>query len=327
MSYVAARKDLWPLKRAVLVSSLPTVITVVRDKLIRMGWRLAETTDSLERAQEMIDKGEVALLILDERAQEPASSLLRRFIADPLGVLVPTLVMVSEAHHQEAYSISKMGCPEIILLPLTATKLDEAIKETIKRWETPFYQAIRQAYQLVTGGKVESGLRLLTQVNNANPPSSLATQSLAYFYRQLKELKTAEKILLANLQKTPTDMGCILSLSDLYINAAMPAFAYRLLAGAYRAFPLSSALLPELVQSCIMLNRNSEAIDYLYQMIARNYLTEAARPVLAKLLLAEARLPEVEKIPGQRHDLARRIQVAWSDYESKQFVPLSTVAS
>lgn len=327
MAASPARKDSWPTKSAVLISALPMVSTFVRDKIGKMGWRVMATTTSLEDAHKLIHKGEVTLIIIDDMELEPCSSVIRRFIGDPLGVLTPTLALVSEARSDEADAIARMGCPEIVMYPITPGKVDGSLRSLFKRWEAPFYEAVRHAARLVTLGKVETGLRLLTQINNANPPSSLATQSLAYFYRKLKEHKTAEKILLAALQKSPNDLGCILSLSDLYLHASMPAFAYRLLSGAHRGFPKSIALLPELIQACVMVEKYAEAIDFLFLLQAKGYLSNSVPPMLAKLLLAESRGIEVEQLSTRRNDLTKQIFLEWTAIEESQPAAPPAVAS
>lgn len=294
----------------------PNVNVFVREMVTNIGWRVAETTTSMDAALNIIRTGKASLIILDDNIAEPVSFLMRRLIGDPLGVLTPTIALVLEQNRREAEALSRMGKPEVIPHPLSVGAFAPRLRGLLKRWEVPFMESCRQAAGLVILGKVETGLRMLTQLNNSDPPSSLPTQALAYFYRQLKEHRTAEKILLAALQKSPTDLGCIFSLSDLYLHSAMPGYALKLLSGAATAFSTSLTLLPDLVEACVMLGRLDEAIVYLYRMHDADFLGSFTQNYLVRLLLAEGRDQEVGRLAARRRELTLRTMKTWSDFET-----------
>ena len=145
---------------------------------------------------------------------------------------------------------------------------------------------------------------------------SLAAISLAHTFRSLGKLKQAETILLGALKRAPRDLGLMIAIGDFYMHASMPKLAYRFFAGARNSFPQSMAVIPDLIQTNILMGNLDDAITHLYSMYKQGYV-HPVQDYLARTLFAEGRDEEAERVMHNNKSVFARLQASWTNAESQ----------
>ncbi len=284
---------------------------LLRELLRQYRWSIIETTDSVETIINCIEKREASLIIVDDATEMPASCVVRKLMASPVCLATPTLCFAAEDQTVEKIALSHLGPLAITPKPLTPDKFLPSFKELTQRWQGGYYALLRQAIDQILLGRNETGLRMLTKLNEHAGARPLVASVLAHYYRYTDNQQTAEKILLTALRDTPRHLGLIFALSDLYMSNAMPMMAFRLLNGAKTAYGSCSAILVDLVQSSLMLQRLDEAIKLLIDLHGKQYMPQNTAHILIRLLYSEGRHSEINKYVT-RASIMNKLETSWN---------------
>ncbi len=291
---------------------------LLRELLRNYNWMVIETTDSVDNCLAHMRRGQAQLVIVDDTSELPASATIRQLLMDPLALLTPMLAFTTEQHSLEVPCLRTLGMPKLVSKPLTPDKFLPGFNKLIEIWSGGFCAEIRLAASQLVKANEETGLRILTKLNDIRDAQPLVSPSLAKYYYRSGNVKTAEKVLLVAMKNAPRNMGLILALSDFYLHCAMPDVAFRLLSGARSVYGNAIALLPDLIQACLMSGRISEAIGYMRDLQARGYMQSTMNEYISKCLYAEGREAEFRKIVG-RPSFEQQLDQAWN--------PKSTVSA
>lgn len=314
---VNVKKSTWPRQAAIVVSDSPNVHMLLRELLRSYNWTVTESTPSVEHAVSMVRLGQAYLVILDDTVQVPSSRHLRFLLSDPLATCTPVLSFLLDVHKSEIEALSKMGRPELVEKPLTPSKFVPGFINLVRTWEKePFVSLRRANYHFVVGNEAQ-GLRGLARVAEAAATQPFAAQALALHLRRLGRIKQAETVLLAALKRSPRELGTIMALAHLYMHAAMPKMAHRLLLSARSSFGQSHAVIPDLVQAAIMLGAIDDAIQSMNLLIKSGQADDETLLHLTRLLLAEGRDLEAERLLVNHRAIFKKIQAAWIQAEQQ----------
>jgi Flp pilus assembly protein TadD len=315
VTFASPKKSSWPRQAAIVVSESPNVHMLLRELLRSYAWTVIESTPSVERAIDMVRQGQAFLIIVDDTAQAPAVRHIRHLLSDPLAVCTPILSFLLEAHKHESHAIAKLGRPQIVDKPLTPSKFIPGFVNLVRNWEKEPLIGVRRAnYQLIAGNE-GAALKTLLKVAENDTVQALCAQGLALHLRRLGKIKEAETLLLNSLKRAPRELGTMMTLADLYLHAAMPRLAQRLLATARNTFNPSMCMLPDLVQASLLLGQVDKAVEHLYTMQRAGFREDETTAFLARLLIAEGRESEAEKVLNNNKAALKRIQSGWDTAE------------
>jgi predicted Zn-dependent protease len=161
-----------------------------------------------------------------------------------------------------------------------------------------------------------SGLRQLAKLCDQPAVQTLCSLALAIHLRNMGKLKEAETVMLACLKRAPRDLGALVGLGDLYMHAAMPKLAHRIFAGARNAYSGSTIPFADLAQVALMMGDVDEAINHLYTLLKSGMIPDKVPGWLARLLYAEGRDEEAERILSSNRSTWTKMQSAWNSAES-----------
>ena len=284
---------------------------LLRDLVRSHRWTIIESVDTIEPVILAIEKNRARLIIIDDSPEMPGSFLLRRLMKNPICMATPTLCLSSMDDKPEVNVISQVSNVSITPKPLTPDKFFPTFNELNQKWSTGFYALLRQAIAQILGGKHETGLRMLTKLNEHRGARLLVAPILAHYYQITSNFVTAEKILLATLKENPRSISLVFSMTELYVNASMPMMAYRLLTGARAHFGSAAAILTELTQVCLLLNKIDEALVHLTMLHEAGFDPQQVPLSIARLLYAEGRQSEVSKYIS-RNSLLQKFEQSWT---------------
>lgn len=294
---------------------------LLRELLRTYQWTVIDSTPSVENAVSLVRQGQAFLIIVDDTLQIASVKHIRYLLSDPVALCTPILSFLVEGHKNETTAIQRLAPIEVVEKPLTPSKFIPGFVRLVKNWEKEPLASVRRANYQVIGGNEAQGLRTLLKLTESNLVGNLCSQAFALHLRRLGRMKEAEGVLLKALKAAPRELGNIIALSDLYLNAAMPKLAYRLLNGAKQAFAQSLAVYPDLVQAALLLGHIDDAIGSLYQMHKGGFMEEETASFLARLLFAEGREAEAEKILNSNKTAFKRIQSGWTAAEQHNSNP------
>lgn len=303
----------WRIKRAITICGQHKLQDdEVKNRFQRRGWELGLRTHSVEQALLELSKGKASVVIIEDSKKLPAPWVLRQLFSHRLGVLTPTICRVDETQGEKS-CYGSIGIASILEEPVSPSYFVEAFEGLIQRWSQQGMAQIHQAWKSLVTGQQTSAIKTLTACLSHDDPYvvNLAGPCLALFFRS-SNLKVAERILLQILAKHKKNTGITLSLVDLYLHSAMPTYASRLLrhARTYHNDPL--CLIPDQIQTHLMLNQIPESIELTQQLITHDYLKEFAESILPRLYFAEGLQGEFNRFFKAQKDQIQKYELAWN---------------
>jgi DNA-binding response OmpR family regulator len=310
------KKSIWSKQEAIVVSENENFHMMVRQLLRTYNWTTSVSTNSVRDAIDSVRIGKVSLVILDDTRELPAIRTLRAMMADTVCLLTPVLAIISEACTSEISMIQMMGRPGIIQKPFTPSKFVPVFSQLVKTWEKPPFLNLRSAADDFIQGNTVQGIKKLGALLDNKEVLSFSAQVIALRYRAAGKLKEAEAILLKTLKLNPRNISIILSLVDLYNEAAMPHLARKFLNVAQNSYTQATSLIPDMVQTDLMMGNLEEAIFLLMPLFNRNALDIRSVNFLARLLLAEGREQEAERVMIEYRGVLKKMSEIWNLEES-----------
>lgn len=307
-----SKKSTWPRQAAIVVSDSPNVHMLLRELLRSYAWTVTESTPSVEKAVSLVKTGQAHLIIVDDSLPNPAVRLVRYLQSDPVTICTPVLTFLLESHRGETTALQRIATQlQIVEKPLTPSKFVPGFVSLVKNWEKEPLVSLRRAnYQFISGNEAQ-GVRMLAKLSEIDSLRHVCAQSLAQHLHNAGKVKEAETILLAALKKNPRELGTVIGLSDLYMHVGMPKLAYRLLMGARLAFGQSLAVIPDMIQAALQMGSIAEAIECLTLLHKAGHNDDETTSFLARLLFAEGREAEAEKVLNNNRASFKKIQSGW----------------
>ncbi len=310
------KKSPWAKQEALVVSDSTNIHMMLRELIRPYSWKVIDNTSSIVDCMERVSSGAVSLVIIDDSQNLPAIRTIRAMTTETMGILTPVLAMLSESSKNEILAIKQLGRPEIIEKPLTPSKFVPGFVNLIKAWEKEPFLSLRYAALEFMEGNGASGVRMLSSQLENKEIYSFAARALALKFRAAGRLKDAEALLLASFKRNPRNIALIFSLADLYNAAAMPHLAKKFLLMARNSYLSSLCMIPDLVQTTINLGQLDEAIRHLMSLHHSGHMDETSMTYLARLLWAEGREEESERILGGNRNLYKKLVQSWQAAES-----------
>ncbi len=285
---------------------------LLRELLRSYAWTVIESTPSVERAVNIIKQGQAHLVIIDDSLPSPAVRHVRYLQSNPITTCTPVLTFLLEAHKGETAALNKIAARlQLVEKPLTPSKFVPGFIHLVKAWEKEPYVTLRKAnYQFLSGNN-QQGIRMLAKLAEIEVIRHVCSQALAQHLRIAGKVKEAETILLSALKKNPRELGTMIALADLYMRVGMPKLAYRLLMGARLSFGQSLAVIPDMIQAALLMGSIPEAIECLTILNKAGHNDDETTSFLARLLYAEGREVEAEKILNNNRASYKKIQTGW----------------
>lgn len=298
-----------------MISESPNMHMVLREMLRAHNWTVIDSTSSIDKAIEAVQKAQVSLLICDDASARPSTRLVRQLMNNAATICTPTLSLLLESHKNETAALSRLGQLVVSEKPITPSKFVPSFVNLFRAWEKEPLLTLRRANYLLLSGQTAVGLKTLLSLTEKPQAASVAAQAIALRLRAMGRWKDAESVLLTALKKNPKDIGSVIGLANLYMHKAMPKLAYRLLSTTQANLGPSTVLLPDLAQAALMMGRISEAIEHLYVIYHAGITDGETTSALARLLFAEGREDEAEKILLNNKLVFRRLNEGWTSAE------------
>lgn len=311
MSLATPKKSSWQKQTAVVISDSPNMHMLLRELLRPYSWTVSESTSSSKIATNLVKMGAANLIIIDDSLKSPAYLNARYLMADPVTLCTPKLSFLLSARDTEEQAILKMGVSSVVFKPLTPAKFVPGFAALIRNWEKEPYVSLRRTNYLYLRGEETKAVMALARLMQVPEVHSICAQAIAMYLRRSQKLKEAEKVLLTSLKRSPRELGTILALADLYLHAAMPKLAHKLLLGARTAFSQSMAMVPDLVQSALMLGQLDDAIQSLNLVLKRGDIDEMTLSFLGRLIYAEGREGEAERVLTTNGGHFKKLHAGW----------------
>ena len=296
---------------------------LLRELLRPYSWTVIDSTPRVDQAVNAVKSGLAFLIILDDSVDVPVTGHLRNLICDPVTSIVPTLAFASDSAHNDRKALSWFGAHQVVDKPLTPSKFLPGFQHLVKRWESQPYVTLRKASYALMSGADDVAIQVLDKLRTLGPIQGVATRCLATHVLRRGNIREAESMLLDSLKQEPRDLSTMVALGDLYMNAAMPKLAYRLFLGARNAYSSSLAVLPDLVQSSLMLGQMDDAITFLYQMHRENFMPQITGRYLSRLLFSQGREAEAEKVLNNNRVALEKLRKSWHNAESQPLAAAS----
>lgn len=309
-------KGSWPKKTAILVSETKNFHMILRELIRGHGWSVIDSTPSVHRAFDLVQAGEAYVVIFDDIQEKPVSTFVRLRLTNPYALCTPTLAFLLESRRSESQVLSAMGHTTITEKPLTPGKFTPTFSELIRRWEKEPWLSLRRANYLFNQGQQANGLKTLLGTLSQSVTLGISAPAVAAHLRGFGRLKDAESILLSAITKAPKDIGIIVSLADLYMHAAMPKLAFRLLNAVQSTMKNTQTLAPDLVQAAVLNGKLDDAIKLMFGLQRSALGNEEVTSQLLRLLLAEGRKDEAEKLLYNNKKSFAKIIESWDAAEA-----------
>ena len=301
----------WPKHSVAIISSEQHLVTILRNILNPTGWQIAGQYPTAVGAAFAIREGRADAIIADDLPDQPVSSTLRFLITSPITDCTPVIALSGINFETESNSLSTLGRPRIAPKPITPSRILTCLDGLMREWESDDMVRLRQAAYLMQKGDNQNGIIRLKQLIAAPMAGPLAAQALAILLRQIGKLKDAEGLLLSWLKKDPTNLTVISGMVDLYLTAAMPHLAHRLLTATTARIKPSLILHPDLIQATLLKGDIQEAISLMHILLNANYKTNETTTFLAKLLFAIGREKEAALLLARDRVFLTKFQKSW----------------
>ena len=312
MNFGNSKKSSWPRQAAIVISDSPNVHMLLRELLRSYAWTVIDSTPSVEKAVGLVKQGQAFLIIVDDCIPMPAVRSFRYLLSNPLATCTPALTFLLESHKSETAALSKMAARmQIVDKPLTPSKFVPGFVNLVKSWEKEPYVTLRKANYQFLSGNDQAGMRILAKLCEISEITHVCSQALAQHLRVAGRVKEAETILLTALKRSPRELATMIALADLYMHVGMPKLAYRLLIGARTAFGQSMAVIPDMIQASLLMGSVGDAIENLYILHRATPTDDETTSFLARLLFAEGREIDAEKVLNNNRAAFKKIQSGW----------------
>jgi len=311
MALGAPPKSSWNIQSAVFISESSHLHLQLRELMRPAGWTICESTALTSRAIELIHSNAANFVIIDDSINLPAYLQARHLMSDPATLCTPVVCFLLEIRKDDQSSLLKMGVDSVIEKPLTPSKFIPAFRQVFRAWEKEPFLSLRRATYLYLRGEQTKAVMAWAKLMQMPGLLHICAPAIAFHLRRSGKLKDAERVLLTALKRSPKELGTILALADLYLEAAMPNLAHRLLLGARSTYSKSLALLPDIIQAALMLGHVDDAIQSIDIMLKRGDIDELTLGFLGRLMFAEGREPEAERLIAANSGYLKRIQTSW----------------
>lgn len=258
----------------------------IKERLARRGWQVTVFASEISEAFENLAGGKGSILLIEDSEELPASQVLRAQLSNPAALLTPTIVACSP-RLTERNILKEIGSPEIIDSPMNPMKFIESLEWLIRRWNTGNLSTLLKSKLTLIAKGSTAAMKMLGQLVNAKELLPLTAPCIAQLLKHQNNSKVVEKTLLNAIRENPRNVGVILATIDFYLHAAMPATALKIIGAAKKNHGHPAIIIPEEVQTYLMLNQVERCIPLLQQMCEAKYMPDLAKSFLTRCQFAE----------------------------------------
>jgi len=303
----------WENPNIIYISSDTTQVPEeITDRLGRRGWKISVTTGSILRGFKALYENKGSVLLVGDSKELPAILTLRNQIADPLAILTPTIVACCEENAADKSFLIELGAPEIIDFPLNPAKFVDTLEWVLRRWTQGNLRKLTEAKINLLKRRPATSMKILTEIIGIHEIIPMAVPCLGHFIRKKTDPKMVEKILLNALKEHPRNLGIIIAMVDFYLKAAMPDTALKLISASRKNHDNPRILIPEQIQSLLMMNRVHECIPLLEMLKNSGFMPQTARNFLMRCLYAEGFTDRFERMAEGQALVLEQFQKQWT---------------
>ncbi len=285
-------------------------------RMERRGWSAGIITHNPEQCLKSLNSGVCSIIVVHDTPEVPASFLLRAQLVDPVGIISPTLVLVDPAHQSEVAVIKDLGQPDLVNNPLNPAEFTDAFEWMLRRWQTGNLRNLIAARRVYIGKDFKKAAQMLTALRSEVDVQHLVTPCVAQLLMKQGQYKQVETYLLQALKAHPRNIGLIANLSELYLRAAMPNTALKVLEAARKNHGNLRPLYPDQIQAHLMLGQIEAAIPLLEALVRENYRSRDAGDFLARCLMTEGYADRLAQTSAALHINETEFKTAWNKLAS-----------
>lgn len=294
----------------VLSSRLDVIKGEFESRLDRRGWKIAHRSRDIAHSFGILRSGEVSAFIIVDTPELPAAIIMRNQLTDPIALLTPTLV-ISPYEEKDRGFLKGIGLPEILNTADNPAMFVDSLEYLLRSWSSTLFKKVYEARQLMIRGKHVQALQLMSILLKTRDLMPLITPPLSKAIRLQKDAKLVEKVLLGALKEFPRNLGIILASIDFYINMAMPHMARKIIDRALKNLGNPTVMIPEQIQTYIMMNDLDSCIPLLESLITENIMPQTCKSFLSRCLFAEGYVDGFINSIEHSRPVYEAFQTAW----------------
>lgn len=276
----------------VVLTESKNIALHLRQLLATYNWTILLASPKPLAAVGPLMNGEASMLIVDDYASAPAILHLRQLMRQPFFFSTPIIVLLSEDHARERGIISKMADICIVDKPLSPGSFLPQFWKQVRRWETAPLSDLRQSLKSYHDDPSDTKHLVQQWHGLLSKPvaGTFAVSTLASILLQAGDLMTAEKLLLQSIKAKTANLGTVLMLVDMYLDHAMPVMARKLLMYSER-LSTGLSLVPDMIQTDLMLGEWDWAAKRLNLLISQGFLVDYSQRILNRIIKLSAAKP------------------------------------
>jgi len=304
-------KTKWQEKNAVILTNSENMYIVIKDLMQRVGWTVTVQAKNIQEVFQSLLSGQANLIVIDDHQDAPSTLAVRDIIAHPLGAITPMLVFLLDKNKKEHLPISNLAPLRVGPKPLTPTSFFNAFQSLIRLWEQQEMVALRLGWAKAVKTDPPSNIAIFSRLMEIPSLRTLVSRPLALTYFKLGQVKEAEKILLTAIKEKPTDLGLVMTISHVYGNSAMEKLANRILKSAYVKNQDSNILIPDILQTAMLMGDYQQCINLLNTLINREFMPSYTSHILGRVLYGAGLHKQSAFILGNQDQIFRKIEAQW----------------
>lgn len=303
----------WGNRNAILITATTSGLdSEITERFERRKWAISRSTASVSVAMQEITSGRASFLIVDDHPELPAPYVLRQLLTYKIAFFTPTMVLSTYKDGKEKSCFSSMMSLQVLEKPIVPSRFIDMFEYMLFQWSNADLAEMYTAGHHFRKGNVQTCVRSLAKLIGNRDISGQASSCLSLFLRENGDFKTSEKILLSALKQHSKNVGVLLTLVDLYMKAAMPFMAQRLLQSGNAAYSSPLTLAMDTVQTNILLNDLNGCVPILEKMIAHDFVPDFARQLLSRIFYAEGLQDKLQLLLKNQPSILAKLQFSWS---------------
>ncbi len=303
-----------PHKMNVCILSAQNNLSMMLKELARsMNMNVVGTLRTTTEIIKCVTNNMIDVVIIDDEESLPSVSAIRQIYSYPSASLTHMLVFVNEAHKEEREILKNIPLTTTLDKPLTPTKFHQSVKTIQRQIESPTGKIIRKIKYEIINNNHETTVKMIQKVINLPSIANTITPTYANYFKKLNKPKSAESVLLNGLKYNSLNAGIIFSLTELYLEHSSPKLAVKLLEKAKFNYGHSKAILYDLAQAYMLLDRSDKCIMLLKKLIKDNYNTEECKISLAKLHFTRDEISSAKTTLAHNKNSFYKLKKSWAE--------------
>lgn len=315
-------KRSWKNRTAVLIGDSENMYLAIREIIKQFDWKLTCFSKDVKIAINQIESGKAEMIIVDDTFTDSSITTMRSLLYYPISYLTPIICILMDKNLDESKTIQGLGKIKTMSKPVTPSRFSITFNDVIQTWETQQYSVARKLNYVLAHATLQQQLKTFEKLKSLSKFSSIASRGKAMLHFKAGNYKLAEKECLKSLNETPSDLGLIITLADIYMNSAMIPLARKLFTIINEKYN-SIMVLPDIVQSACLMEDFEVAEANIKKMLNKEYLYTTNMTFLGRVLYSIGKAEEAAVLLGSNNFILDKLNSDWKMAEARSKDPIT----